>query len=250
MLTCYCDESGTHTGGTYGPSTVVCIAGAIAPVEQWELLAKEWREALDKHGIDCFHMTEFATRPRRKPFEALTDAEANLLFFDRLVPLINNRVHVGFGVAFPIAAYNAVAADLSFVELVGSPYEACTALFVNRVGEWAKQRKETEPIAFVFDQNADHYPAMRASFEFSKNDPSYPFANLLGSIVSDSRRRMLPLQVADILAYQTYRYTRSVLQGRPRVRRELNAILPGRFRILEIEEETLTAFWAEKQIKH
>jgi hypothetical protein len=239
MLGAFVDESGTHTGGTYGPSTVVCIAGVIAEVDQWGKFRVEWKEALSKHNLGQFHMSEFSARPRRKPFEAMTDAEADILYFQRLLPIINVRVRAGILGIFPIDSYKVVI-ESGLKANAGKPYTACTAIFLRALREWAEEYGIKERIAFVFDRNREYYNEMRVAFEKAAIDPNYPGNYLLGNISSDDKRINTPLQAADILAHEAYRFWRFKLKDKSAVARlEAEKLLPGRIRGFCLERENL-----------
>jgi len=80
MYSAYFDESGAPDDGSY-----LVVSGAVSSTDQWLRFENEWTELLAPFGTKVFHIVDFDKR--NKPFQNLTDTEANELF-DNLVNVI------------------------------------------------------------------------------------------------------------------------------------------------------------------
>lgn len=217
MLQVYFDESGTHS-----ESPIICMAGYISTVEQWTHFSRNWQERIDKEGIDCFHMTDFENR--RGPFKGMSKAKGNLLI-ESLIKIINVRVRYLFALAFAKADFDDVVGD-KYIRTVGTEWTFCAMACMAFIRQWADQRAEKDPINFFFEQGARHSKALLAAHTKASKNKEFVSSMNLGTFTLGNRRNLPPLQAADILAYEAYKYRFNQLK-RPELpmRKSLEALL-------------------------
>ncbi len=215
MLTAYFDDSGTHTD-----SDVVLWSGLFGNHYQWEHFDKLWTEKLrnpspGKEPLQRFHMANCMA------------GDGEFLGWSRLATKF--LVHELVDIILRCGLYSDGAAisrkdwdELVTGNLRGALGDAegysMRSAFV-RASKWARALGSNE-LAFVFDRRQERknegQRIYRLFEEFSKIEPSavnpvsFTFANSY---------RLLPLQGADLLAWEQYRYATDYLKssGRSKV---------------------------------
>ena len=57
MLRAYFDRS-----ELWKPAPVMAVSGYLTPVRDWKKFERSWRQVLDRHCVETFHMTDFECR--------------------------------------------------------------------------------------------------------------------------------------------------------------------------------------------
>jgi Protein of unknown function (DUF3800) len=220
MLAAYFDESGTHAG-----SPVICMSGYVAGVEQWIDFSRNWQDVLkpysEKYGIDCFHMTDFEAR--QPPFDKLGKHE-RINLIESLIRIINSRIQYGVGVGFLQADFDRAFKGME--DMVCGAWGLCASICLTVLHSWADLKSYDEPFAYIFEQGARHSGAFKAAYDKSQIEAKAGKEYRLGSFTLDDRRRALPLQAADILAYEAYKYNYNLIHNpHIAVRKSLDKLL-------------------------
>jgi len=201
----YFDESGTHDG-----SPILTLAGYIADISQWVEFAREWNEILKQGGLTHFHMSKFEAR--QGEFRGW-DNERRLLIQRGLIGIIKRRVNIGVFCAVNLAAYDEFITEWRR-DNFGSPYNFCLKMCLSQVTFWAQRFERKEPIAYIIEHGAGYNHEINKSFrETFANEKMRKFFRL-GSLTFDDKKRALPLQAADILAYEVWKdaYNKFVIE--------------------------------------
>ena len=192
MLVTYLDETGLHPGAKF-----TIVAGLAAPLSDWVSVQGLWRQRLDQdeistfHGTDCrgghneFHRRDFSTERRKNLWRDL----ANMIDANRFTPvsgmLLNSAYdrldEVGFKGRFP-SAYS-VCLEMCFAQIDELAKLKKTKVTVI-VAETQQFRKRSELVAEAYELSVVH----------SRSIQSIKFA---------SPKEVIPLQVADMLCYET-----------------------------------------------
>lgn len=207
MLTAYFDESGTHLG-----SKVIVVAGYLASDEQWLKFKDEWSQVFSDYEIDYFHMTDFESG--YKQFKSLSKHNKQRLL-DRLLTFLRIRARFGIGAAFYISSYDELVAE-GYGDEVGSPYYWCAAICLHAVKRWANKQSCQYPITLVFEKGAKESGEFQKSFKKYRTTQDYKDNYRISSLTFLDKRQSLPLQAADILAYETWKYLCNELAANPR----------------------------------
>jgi hypothetical protein len=124
--------------------------------------------------------------------------------FGKLLGIINQRAKLGFAAVVHIKEFESVITGIGRTS-IGLPYRlGCTSCYLE-VGEWAKRNYQIEPIDFIFDAGHRDRQEARQSFRESKQNPEF-IEYRLGSITFANDKVHIPIQAADIAAYELWKW--------------------------------------------
>jgi hypothetical protein len=236
----YFDESGTHED-----PEVFALAGYVGGESQWQDFERSWLEVLRSENVDVFHMAPLCSMPRRKPFRGWEDDRAEN-FLGRLFEVIEAHFIFGFSAFVRWRDFNAILKPALVLPRDGAyknPYVLCLQACMGMMTEHWPQLPYSpfpERIACVFDRN--HVMRGQATEHFFAVVDARNWANRFHVIAFAPKHIVIPLQAADLLAYETYRYGTSALR-QPDVpkRKELDRLTTlGRCLFSYINAEKLT----------
>ena len=197
-LTAYFDESGTHEN-----SAVIAFGGFISTPERWERFQDEWRGLVkDEYGLDYFHMAEFAHSTGQ--FKAWTDETMRRKRLSRLLGVIEKYVIASVGFVLVRRAYDTIISADSR-EYGGGPYGLLAVKTFADVGEMIRLTGLRGKVAYVFEEGAKGRDQVERVYRGLKKSQSHLERNRLLDLSFKDKRQCLPLQAADILAYELYR---------------------------------------------
>ena len=218
-LTAYFDESGTHDG-----SEAVSVAGYLATDEMWSAFSLEWGPILREFDLKYFHMTDFALS--KKQFRGWSESKRRACF-GALLDVINRNVIGSVGIVVPLGAYLrefAPEAD----KFVGGPYGLAASQCFLHLGKTLRLSGVRGLVAYVYEAGAVGAGQVAKVFNENMEDPGNREYQRLLSIgfqpkyirPEDETVRpwpgFLPLQAADILAYELYQQLPRQLGRDPR----------------------------------
>jgi len=197
----YADES-ESTG------EVFTLAGFIATPGAWDRFVPRWRQMLCDTGpypVDAFHAADIeAARPPFDgwPIQARQQLVQNALGLLEDKSLCQNLSAVSC--TFVMKDIQAVAPKLLGNGSVADVYERCyRVVFQNILNRWVYNG-----IDFIFDDKEkvkgrvqDHFNKAKATLD---RNPTY--AGKLNECLFRDDRKVIPLQAADLLAYEVRRY--------------------------------------------
>jgi hypothetical protein len=231
----YVDESGTHDG-----SPMLTVAGYLFEREQARKFSRDWQKVLDKYGLPAAHMTDAVRceQDYKKAGMELADCDkCNRL----LIENIKRRTRLGFGASVDPAAYARIVGTANNAP---SAYTyALQSCFV-MIRRWAAETNFEGDIAYFFEaghasqSEADRYfrAALLAS-ERAKAKNHYAGHAFL------DKRKALPLQAADMLAWQYHHYhARKAKCGISTRRADFSALLRPHDVCTEHRDEELERF--------
>lgn len=192
MIKIYVDESGTHDD-----ADVVTVAAYAGRPKAWREWSREWRKA--KRPIRVFHAVDAANRVGE--FQGWSPDERTELV-KRLLPVIMGNKIAGAVIALNKKEFReATEGKEELLRALGNPYTTCFHWLVQSLLELLKPNKK-ETLKFVHENNSYEKEAT-ASFEFIRNSANpnkVPMRLLFGG-----KLEQMPLQTADILAYEAYK---------------------------------------------
>lgn len=217
-LNAYFDDSGTHES-----SDAIVVAGYISTAEQWSSFNDEWLAALAEWDLAFFHMTDFATGAGQ--YALWTDLQKRDRFA-RLALIIRRHTLASISAGFLRKAYNQTF-DKQTKRYIGGPYTLATTMCFLDAAERLNPLYPSARIAYVFEDGSKGKGNVLSLFDMNKsNDDNRDYLKLL-SIGFKDKRDFPPLQAADILAYEQYRYIPQVAMSRDYpVRQELRQLVP------------------------
>jgi len=197
MLACAFDESESFTD-----SPVLVVAGFCGGVEQWKFFSAEWLNVLSNYRLESpFKMQHF--EKRKGQFRNFPEENRKPLLRD-LLNVISIRAMMGMGAVVALEPYNRIITG-DVKQHIGSAYALGVAGCFWVAGRWARSYAHNEPIAHFFD--VGHKNAGDALECHKKHLASEEFKAgwRLGPITFDSDANFIPLQAADLFAYESQR---------------------------------------------
>lgn len=196
MFQAYFDESGTHRD-----SSVVVMAGFLAPDKQWTRFQSEWDKALQQAGIPFFHMVDYENR--QKQFKDWgNDERINQL--KKFLGIIKRRVTIPVVAAVRTKDYEEAELWKHDINAPKNPYAFCAIMCLQTIATWADKVGHQEPIGYVFEAGALHKGELvKLAGQICKSAARKSRYRFVGLDFSD-KRDFSPLQAADILAYEYY----------------------------------------------
>ena len=204
MLTAYLDE----TGHSKDPNKkYVGLAGMVATAERWEAFERDWRQALEDFEVpnNFFHMMDFA-QSQGPPYDGWKNDETKRrTVLDRLMAIIRNT-GMPFGAVVNLEAYRATSATYQAGAV--DPYYICLQHCVHGAAVQTLYEAPEERIRVVFADQPEYrgkivplYAALKASKEMAHYD-----LRLAENCSIEDPREIIPLQAADVIAYEVGQY--------------------------------------------
>ncbi|HEX8250641.1 MAG TPA: DUF3800 domain-containing protein [Pyrinomonadaceae bacterium] len=179
----------------------VGMAGLFAPSKNWEKFEKQWKETLEKFDIPFFHMKDFAhSTGFFKEWKG--DEIKRRQLFGELMRTIKQNGALPFGCTIPLDYYRQHPQYLQ--DANKNPYYLafmfCALLLSYMVEPF---REDGETIAPVFaEQTEFQHEAMRFYQGLKRNGT---ISDLLDFPVFRPMQKFVPLQAADLVAYEVHK---------------------------------------------
>ncbi len=246
MLTIYCDDSGTDAA-----SPVAVVAGYISNVAQWELFSKEWGDVLKEFRINRMRRADLENfRGEFKNWQP----ERRTAFVKRLQHIIKKRTKT------PIASIVIKEDFERFIhdplkQWAGGMYGFLAYTCLVGVGEWCHKpsRNHCDPIQWVFECGTEGSSQVAQMFQATYADEEYRKISRLGGW-SFSGKDVTPLQAADLLAYECFKFASNRIVDRSQ-QRPLRASWLGLFEderlpYVKLLDKQSLEFFAARWEKH
>jgi len=200
-LRAYFDESGTHWGGPQACDVFV-LCGYLGTESLWDdktgsSFDARWKEIM--HGKP-FHATEMESNPQGATVKPM------------LANLVINSGIVGIGGGVHIPSFKRLMQP--HIDKGDVPDDPYLFLFGDVICEAVEKASmflaedQNEPIGFVFAKH-ERWSALAAEmYTKLEKDPETPaeVRRRMGTIAFEDMERFIPLQAADHIAYESYRY--------------------------------------------
>ncbi len=198
-LSAYLDETG-HSKDER--QKFVGIAGLIAPITSWETFERKWKETLKAFKIPYFHMKEFAHS--EKTFKDWEDKEAKRRkLFGKLMLNIETTHPLPFGAIIPMDDFRSFTKEQQ--DYFHDPYFLCFQSLVAACSSILEFRKVPveEKVALIF---SDQVEFRTRALQIYKNveDTNFYVRRSTPPVFRDMRE-IVPLQAADIIAYEMHK---------------------------------------------
>jgi len=211
----FIDESGVH-----GDESPVVSAGAfLGSKRSWIDFTKDWNRA--KKSLPVYHSVDAANLTGA--FKGWSEEKRDKLFI-KLAGIISEYRLLSFAIGFNMTDYRKVSAE--FPDQVMSEaevYDMCFHGVVRMVMDFLKRNDDDTHLAFVHEDTK--YAGMIAE-TFGLLKQEYRPTGLM-TLAFGGKHEYVPLQAADILAYEANKRTRNP-DGKPR--RSWTAINPDKNR--------------------
>lgn len=197
MIHCFFDDSGKESdmGNPF-----VCIAGYMAIGDDWwTMLSNAWGHQLFRHGLTWLHMKDFMQG--QGEYAALGwDWPKRKAVIEEFIKIIKGTQIIGFGVAVDAEAWRQFPKELTKVE--GTAQEFCFTRIIRMIVERLKVSRPDDWVSLYYDCDEQFTPARFQRFiGLRKRRPEV--AKYLRAFSIADPKSFLPLQAADVLAWQT-----------------------------------------------
>jgi hypothetical protein len=211
MFNAYFDESWDQC-----QKKIMVIGGVLGLYEQWAKIEWRWKELLEKYEIAYYRASEaefargqFDKEPYRTVGINTTPAQFKLLEavkedFFRI--LITGTVS-GLAIGTPIDLFYQVAdTPVRLDKFGGTPYYICGHTVML---EMLKQEKYTlkakDLVTFTFDRQEEFDKEM-TKVHAHMQTKGCEFHSQVGSMRFEDKKKVIPLQIADTLVYESRKY--------------------------------------------
>ena len=196
MFTAALDASGS------GDTSILVVAGFVAPDAGWDDFSREWRDRLAKDGLDYFHMREYAHSVG--PWESWGgDEKRRRALLRDLMSIIVGSVSQKVGSVIATSRFERIPQDLRRDFGFGR-YSLAGRTVAADIRRWAQRERITTPIPMVFEDGDKGKGELMKVFENDQLPP--PVFRTKKDKVTEggAASAWLPLQAADLLAYEIY----------------------------------------------
>jgi hypothetical protein len=241
MLTAYFDDSGTS------PSNhVAAVAGYVGSVAQWERFNIEWKQLLSEFGVKAMHRS--ALESSKGEFFGWTSAK-KIEFIVRAQKIIKKRTYLPVGSAVIKADFDEVIPK-RMREHAGGHFGWCVTETLALANRWAQNRKHADPIDWVFEAGTKGQPKVNEMFNRLYAIPEARKRLRINSW-SFRDKSLLPLQAADVVAYETYKFVQNqvVDSGKFPVRLSAIDLLGEKNEYLLMWDKKRLSRWVEENRK-
>lgn len=198
MLTAYLDETGHPDDPN---SKFVGMAGLIATDKNWKTFENKWKATLNKFNLPYFHMVDFAhSTSIFRSFKRNEVRRRELL--SELMQAIRGAYALPFCSMFSMDIIRGYPKYLQ--KEAGSPYYlAYMGCGVAIADLMSPMRGYGETIATVFAEQSEFQHTAIKIYEVIKD--VHPSGDLLESPVFKPMKTFVPLQAADLVAYEAHK---------------------------------------------
>ncbi len=213
MFAVYFDES-------YGKANAYSVAGYVATVKQWAEFEREWKELLRDFNVEYLHKRElehlWGQFKYAQGWSNEKQRELKETINRRACGIILRRVNAGFAVSVYKSDWREFDKGRWAFALGESFYAAGVFQCLKLVSSWIHRFNRNEPIRYVFEQGAEGRDEVEALLRRTEKTPEaramsrmegWAFEGKKDEVVKGVRRPgVVPLHVADFLAYEMYRH--------------------------------------------
>ncbi len=194
--TAYMDESGTHDG-----SESVVVAGFISLPPMWVEFSAKWQLALNDFGLDYFHMADFANHVG--PYASWNEEERRLRLA-RLLTIVSENTLGSVATCVPLKPFQDIFSPRA-KSICGDAYGLATVACFMYLAEHLRDQSLDGWVNYVLESGSRGAGQIANVFNANERDPSQKADLRLSSLRFENKRQFLPLQGADILAYELYK---------------------------------------------
>lgn len=194
LLTVYFDESGTH-----GESRITAIGGLMGSKEEWESVESQWLDAIDVFadvGLTWFHSSECESGDGE--FEPIP-VELRYAFANRLSRILASHKLLPVWSAVVNEDWREAVDDPAFLDAYPKPLHLCFSYCAQRLAEGSANLTGGSSVAVVYAEQPEYQDRFEEIWIAYKQKKRA--ANLRSFTIASSRD-CIPLQAADLVAYE------------------------------------------------
>lgn len=206
MLKVYFYETGDYTDPKI---TVVGMGGCIASEEQWEHFEREWANNLDRFQVEDLHMRELRPLSDKSQYKKKGwDNKKRDTFLEICLSIMDKYVTEYIRAVLPVSEWHDLRQDQQ-AQLSNDPYFACFQACLYWTMTKAKEAGVDEKVELFFDRKPKG--SGMAGLFYDLCYEQWETEDRLKSITFANRKDVLPLQAADLVAYELQQLGKQML---------------------------------------
>lgn len=197
LLRAYVDEFNDYSDDRY-----VCfgMSGLVGPVPAWHKVQCEWEDALECCKVNCFHSTDL--HASEGEYKGWTNSQR-----ERLMALLVGVIQRNFPSFRLLGSANAMSSYRYLPEYrrrhLKNPYFTAAVSVMSDGLRFAHYDFGDKPVEFVFDQKTKHKQWIDQAYD---DVLLTKWGYLCAAKFMANHRHVSPIQVADLLAYESKKY--------------------------------------------
>jgi hypothetical protein len=180
---------------------IFSVGGVVAPIEAWKQFEMEWGEVLRDFRVSQSHMKHFAHSWGE--FKGWSEEKRRALL-GKLLRILDSYVKFYVGAALPVEDFRKLS-EQQRKDLI-DPYFACFQVSIHGVGLYVEKNFPEEKVDIVFDRRAKSKGLGGSLFDLCVE--KLEVGDHLGTLSFGSTLDYVPLQAADLVAYELNLYRR------------------------------------------
>ena len=211
--TFYFDDSGGQDTG------VVLFSGFVSTEKKWGRFEREWKHAMSEYPElgGYLHMKEFMHDPK------ISESRRDQIEY-HLVHIAKQNTLFPVSIVVDTEDYGEFQSVVKNIDYYGrSAYSFCFQTALGVLTEELSKRGYVEDIALVFDEG----PQMKLISELYEyiRRQDFPYSKRLASLTFMDDEKAPPLQAADLIAWETHRYSVNRRAGAPNLGKALASLI-------------------------
>lgn len=220
MLKSYFDETGDYSDPRI---RVIGMGGCIASESQWVAFEREWEDNLIRFGADDVHMKELWPLSESSQYKRNGwDNKRRDRFLEICLSIMDKHVAAYIGAVLPVSEWDALHESQKAL-LSNDPYFACFQDCLYWTLTRAKEGGIDEKVELFFDRKPKG--SGRAGAYYDACCEQWETEDRLKSITFANRKDVLPLQAADLVAYELQQLGKQMLNPKKIPLKEMHWIL-------------------------
>ena len=203
MLAAYFDESYNHrTARNPKDPLIYTVAGCLSTVARWKKFEKQWQLELNLAGVSAFHMKDYEAR--QGEYRDWSN-EQRVRVLKRLHKIIKGCMIYGCAASLNCADFDEkIGSTPRLANHFGKTYyDFDVRLCVKELNEWCDRHQYTDKMLYVFSELNRQGSALDRMFREVLASPALTHRYRTNDRwVKGSMKECVPLQAADILAYE------------------------------------------------
>lgn len=199
MLRAYCDASGKSDNPD---EVMVTIGGVVSSLDRWKLFEEEWEKMLADFGVSELHMRHLSHfRGEYKGWEEPKRRN----FLGRAVGIMNERCEGYIGSTIPVVLFEGLPEE--YKKILVDPYYICFFAGISGLLTASVHLAPEEKVEMALDREAGFEGKAMEFWNRAKELGPAAFRERLGGLTLGlSSRETLPLQAADLVAYEVNKF--------------------------------------------
>ena len=216
-FTAYVDESGTDEGNRF-----IVLGGLLSDGKRWMAFSRRWKKILKKADVPYSHMREFAHNSGAfRKWHSLNkqfEPQRHDLMKQLCDAIVDCAVY-GFGFIMSKNDYEKHVPE-NIKQTMGEPYVFLARWCFVVLGRWAVNNDHNNPINIVFERGQPQSDIRRDHRIVLQHEQARRYFRIGSLVFGDKYNRklsdksVLPLQGADIVAYELLKHKKNMATER------------------------------------